>query len=371
MKKIIKTLKVRIKDKHTKVLSQWAFEVNQVWNAANALSAEYSWVPIPGIGYINGGTSDYDLQKELKTIRDERDLTIGAATVQSIIAQHAKSRKQFKKNKLQWRCSSGSKCALGWIPFKAAGIKYINGQIRFCGKFFGLWDSYGLSKYELGAGSFSQDARGRWYFNVTVKAAAKPSEGTVSVGIDLGLKTTATCSDGFALERRRITDEFAQQLATAQRANKTKQIKSIHARIKNSRNDAIHKFTTHIATNYGAIFIGDVSSNKLVKTKMAKSVLDSGWGMLKTQLEYKAIARSVVFAEVNEKYTSQTCSCCGEISANSPKGRTGLGIREWSCSLCGTLHDRDINAARNILRLGHQSLVVGISVLSAQAVTFR
>ena len=156
MIKNIKTLKLRVKDKHSKLLSQWAFEVNQVWNAANALSAEYAWMPIAGFGWFNCSTSEYDLQKELKSIRTERNLSLGAATVQSIISQHAKSRKQFKKNKLKWRCSSGSKRALGWIPFKAAGIKYTNGQIRFCGQFFGLWDSYDLSKYNLGTGSFSQ-----------------------------------------------------------------------------------------------------------------------------------------------------------------------------------------------------------------------
>lgn len=358
-----KTLKVRIKDKHAKVLSQWAFEVNQVWNAANALSAEFSWVPIPCVGYVNCGTSEFDLNKELKNIRKERGLTIGSATVQSVIAQHAKSRKQFKKNKLQWRCSGGSKRALGWIPFKTAGVKLVNGQIRFCGEFFGIWDSYDLSKYELGTGSFSQDARGRWYFNTTVKVKVKSGEGRKSVGIDLGLKTAATCSDGFKLERRRITDEFAKELATAQRAHKAKRIKAIHAKIKNSRGDAIHKFTTTVVENYGAIFVGDVSSKKLVKTKMAKSVLDTGWGMLKTQLEYKAIARSVLFVEVNEKYTTQACSGCGYISHNSPKGRAGLAIREWSCPECGELHDRDVNAAKNILRLGHQSLEVGIPVL--------
>ena len=364
MAQYTKTLKLRIKDKHSKVLCQWAFEVNQVWNVANEISAVYSWVPIPGVGYMNLGTSEFDLNTELKGIRAARGLSIGAATVQSVIAQHAKSRRQFKRNKLQWRCSGGSKRALGWVPFKTAGVKLVGGQIRFCGQHFGVWDSYGLSNYELGTGSFSQDARGRWYFNTTVKTEAKPSEGRTSVGSDLGLKTAATCSDGTVFERRRITDEFAKELATAQRANKPKRVKAIHARIKNSRNDAIHKFTTAMVVNYGAVFVGDVSSKKLVKTKMAKSVLDTGWGMLKTQLEYKAIARSVVFEEVNEKYTTQMCSCCGEVSVNSPKGRAGLRIREWACAGCGTLHDRDVNAAKNILRLGHQSLAVGIPVLS-------
>jgi IS605 OrfB family transposase len=307
------------------------------------------------------------LNTELKGIRKARGLTIGAATVQSVIAQHAKSRRQFKKNKLQWRASSGSKRALGWVPFKAAGVKLVNGQIRFCGEHFGIWDSYDLSKYKLGTGSFSEDARGRWYFNTTVEVEVKPSEGRKSVGIDLGLKVVATCSDGNKLERRRITDEFAVQLAVAQRANKRSRVKAIHAKIKNTRGDAIHKFTTSMAESYGAIFVGDVSSKKLVKTRMAKSVLDVSWGSLKIQLKYKADARSVVFEEVNEKYTTQMCSCCGIISANSPKGRAGLGVREWSCAGCGTLHDRDVNAAKNILRLGHQSLAVGIPVLSAQA----
>lgn len=358
-----KTLRVRVKDKHANVLSQWAFEVNQVWNAANALTAEYAWIPIPELGYVNLQTSEFDLNKELRSIRVERGLLIGAATVQSVIAQHAKSRRQFKKNKLKWRCSSGSMRALGWVPFKAAGVKLVNGQIRFCGKFFGIWDSYDLSKYELGTGSFSQDARGRWYFNTTVNVEIKPSEGRASVGIDLGLKTVATCSDGTILERRRLSNEFAARLASAQRANKNKLIKTIHAKIKNSRQDVIHKFTTAMAENYGVIFVGDVSSNRLAKTRMAKSVLDTGWGMLKIQLEYKAIARSVVYEEVNERNTTQTCSSCGVISTSSPKGRAGLGIRVWTCAGCGTTHDRDINAAKNILRLGHQALDVGIPFL--------
>jgi IS605 OrfB family transposase len=361
-----KTLQVRVKDKHAKLLSKMAFEVNQVWNAANALSAEFSWVPIPEVGFINCGTSEFDLNKELRGIREERDLCIGAATVQSVIGRHAQSRKQFHKNKLRWRCSGGARRSLGWVPFKKAGIKLVNGQVRFCGTHFSIWDSYDLAGHELGTGSFSEDARGRWYFNTTVEVDVKPSSGKSAVGIDLGLKSVATCSDGASLERRRITDEYAQALGVAQRANKAKRVKSIHAKIKNSRKDALHKFTTAMSENYGAIFVGDVSSKKLVKTKMAKSVLDSGWGMLKAQLEYKAKARSVVFEEINERNTTQTCSSCGAIPASSPKGRAGLGIREWTCE-CGATHNRDINAAKNILALGHKRLVVGIPFLSAHA----
>ena len=84
--------------------------------------------------------------------------------------------------------------------------------------------------------------------------------------------------------------------------------------------------------------------------------------MLKTMLSYKCEHAGTVFEVVNEAYTTQTCSCCGCISS-SPKGRAGLGKREWACGECGVLHDRDTNAALNILAAGHSLLAVGIPVL--------
>ncbi|WP_052760837.1 MULTISPECIES: RNA-guided endonuclease TnpB family protein [Photorhabdus] len=123
------------------------------------------------------------------------------------------------------------------------------------------------------------------------------------------------------------------------------------------------KYTTALVNTHAAIFVGNVSSSQLAKTRMAKSVLDAGWAMLKTQLKYKAIARSVVFDVVNESYSTQTCSCCGAISDSSPKGRAGLRIREWTCVECGATHNRDRNAAMNILAAGHRRLVAGIAFL--------
>jgi transposase len=81
--------------------------------------------------------------------------------------------------------------------------------------------------------------------------------------------------------------------------------------------------------------------------------------MLKTMLEYKSHQAGVIFMEVNESYTTQTCSCCGALSDSSPKGRAGLRIREWTCSECGSTHDRDINAAKNILARGLARLAEG------------
>ena len=102
--------------------------------------------------------------------------------------------------------------------------------------------------------------------------------------------------------------------------------------------------------------VGDMRSSKLTKTNMAKSVNDAGWATFKHLLEYKAMARKVVYREVSERLSTQTCSHCGAVGG--PKGREGLGIREWVCAECAAVHDRDVNAALNILRFGHQSLIL-------------
>ena len=100
--------------------------------------------------------------------------------------------------------------------------------------------------------------------------------------------------------------------------------------------------------HYGEVYVGDVSSKRLAKTRMANSVHDAGWSILRNMLSYKSIATGGVMPVVPERYSSQTCSVCGCIPASSPKGLGALGVRQWRCDECGMLHDRDINAARNI-----------------------
>ena len=353
-----KTLKLRLKDKHARVLRQMAREVNQVFNFCNETSAR-------AIRERHRWLSGYDLQKLTAGFSQCDGITIGSGTVQVVCAEYAGRRKQFKKSRLNWRVSNpkSSKYALGWIPFKGGHARYKAGQIHFAGQMFGLWDSYGLGHYNLRAGSFSEDSRGRWYFNVAVQipelVGPRLPGPTASVGIDLGLKDCATTSDGQKLEGRWFR-QHELKLAKAQRARKKRRVKALHARIRNQRKDALHKLSSSLVQQNAALFVGDVASAKLVKTQMAKSTLDAGWAMFKTMLEYKSQQAGIVFEVVNESYTTQTCSCCGAIPPSSPKGRAGLGIREWVCSECATVHDRDVNAARNILAAGHRRLAAGI-----------
>lgn len=99
--------------------------------------------------------------------------------------------------------------------------------------------------------------------------------------------------------------------------------------------------------------------SKLSRTNMAKSIHDAGWHSFKQMIRYKAIRHGGTYVEVSEAYTTQICSECGALPDERPKGIGDLGVREWSCGACGTRHDRDINAARNILARGLTRLVEG------------
>ena len=189
-----------------------------------------------------------------------------------------------------------------------------------------------------------------WYLNVTVKVPLAPTASSNSVvGIDLGLKTAATTSDGAKLEAKHY-HELEAKLAVAQRARKKARVAAIHAKIRNRRKEALHQFTTALVKEYGAIFIGDVSTAWQTATGNGKSVLDASWGQLKTQLQYKGERAGRWVEVVDEAYSTQTCSTCGERSG--PKGRDGLADREWTCPCCGAVHDRDVNAAKNIAAWG-------------------
>lgn len=348
----IKTLKLRVKDKHASMLRAMARDVNTVWNFVNetsekAIRKHYKFL------------SAYDLQKLTAGFSKCDGVTAQAQTADAVCEEYVRRRRQFRRRRLNWRVSNrrSSKYSLGWVPLKSQQITYRAGQLRVAGRWIGLWDSYGLGDYALRAGSFNEDSRGRWYFNVAVKMADEVSPGTGAVGIDLGLKTAATASDGQRIEGR-LFRASEQRLANAQRASKKRLARAIHAKIKNQRKDALHKFSTKLVRENAAIFVGDVSSAKMVKTKMAKSTLDAGWASLKMMLEYKSRLAGVVYAEVYENNTTQTCSSCGLIPDSSPKGLAGLNKRTWECE-CGAVHDRDVNAALNIRARGLASLEAG------------
>jgi IS605 OrfB family transposase len=351
-----RVLRLRLKDKHAPALRAKARDVNFVWNYTNELSFKV-WERERR--FLSG----YDFAAYTKGAAKE-GLNLHSQTIQAISEEYAIRRKQFKKVKLRWRVSGGARRSLGWIPFKASALRYRNGQLLLSGldQPLSLWDSYGLSKYELGAGNLSEDARGRWYLNITVKVP-KPAktEGKSAVGIDLGLKDFAGLSTGEVVEAERFYRDLEPKLAVAQRARKKGRTRALHAKIANRRKDFLHQLSTRLVTEHGAIFVGNVNAAGLAKTRMAKSVLDAGWSMFRTMLKYKSDDAGAWFGEVDESYSTQTCSACG--ARSGPKGLQGLGMREWVCPECGVAHHRDVNSGKVILARGHARLAGGIPFL--------
>lgn len=341
----VRTLRVRIKDKHAKALAEMARAVNLTWNYCNELSMKVFERERRYIGSA-------ELQRYLKGASKE-GLAVGAAVFQQVAEEYVTRRMQHKRRRLAWRKSNGARRSLGWIPFKKRSLLYRNGQLRFQGLTLSVWDSHGVGAFELGGGSISEDARGRWYLNVTVMIPSpEPQAGKSAIGIDLGLKDFAAFSDEAMdkVEAHRFFRGLEPALAAAQRAGKKDRTKAIHAKIANRRKDALHKLSTSLVRNHGAIFVGNVSASAMTQNGNAKSVLDAGWAVFRTMLQYKCDDAGVWFEEVNEAYSTQTCSACGSITG--PKGREGLAVRRWVCGCCGSEHDRDVNAAKNILRVG-------------------
>ncbi|MCP2249619.1 RNA-guided endonuclease InsQ/TnpB family protein, partial [Lentzea aerocolonigenes] len=206
-----------------------------------------------------------------------------------------------------------------------------------------------------------KDAAGRYFasFVVTTKEdETLPAAGS-EVGIDLGLTHFAVLSDGTKVTAPKFLRQAARRLARLQKAvsrkvkgsnNRKKAVVKVaraHARVADTRRDWQHKLSTAIIRDNQAVYVEDLCVAGLGRTRLAKSVHDAGWSGFTGMLEYKAARYGRVFARIDRfTPTSQTCSQCGRIDGPKP-----LSVRSWTCP-CGATHDRDINAAKNVLAAG-------------------
>lgn len=344
---IILTYKYRIKDATSKVkLKKLASSVNYVWNYINNLS--YQNIKLHG-----RFLSEYDIDYYLAG--SSKEIGLLASSLQEISKVYVKSRKLSHKRKLSWR---SSKRSLGWIPIKAEGIKFISDDtIRYNKLNLRFYKSRNLpDNASIKTAQIVQDSRDRWYICITFaipKPLTHPSN--KSIGIDLGIKNKITLSNGEVYSRDNITKQYEEQLAKAQRANKKKQIRNLHAKIANCRKDWTHKITSKIAKQFAFIYVGNLKSSEILteNNHINKSIYDAGIASIQNFLVYKASKLGGSAELVNEMFTTKTCNSC--LLQTGPSGEKDLQIREWQCS-CGALHDRDVNSAINILRIGHDTL---------------
>jgi putative transposase len=280
------------------------------------------------------------------------DLGLHGQTIQNVCEQFVRSRDQRKKCP-RFRHSGGQKRSLGWIPFQKQSRQLTSSSITYLGRSYRFFGAKKRPLLETAKGGcFVEDARGRWWVCLQVEVEDLPQAPDVAVGIDLGLKTQATLSTGKKYEAPRHYRVWEDKLGIAQRANNKDRARAINAKIKNCRHDDRHKWTTEVTKNFRTLYVGNVSSSQLAKTRMAKSVYDAGWFASKRALSYKASRRRGMSKEADEKFSTQICSTCGALPPERPRGIADLGMREWRCSSCGAHHDRDVNAAKNILAFG-------------------
>ena len=213
----------------------------------------------------------------------------------------------------------------------------------------------------------SQTPTGKYFVSVLVETEHNPLPSTDKmIGIDLGIKDLLITSDGKKYDNKRIIKQYEDKLSRAQRRlsrkvkgsnNYNKQrikVARIHEKIHNARIDYLHKITHKLISENQVIVSEDLAVSKMVQNhNLAKAISDCGWYELTRQLAYKAEWNNRKYIKIGRFVaSSQTCHVCGHINPETKD----LSVREWDCPQCGAHHDRDINAAINVLNEGLKCL---------------
>lgn len=221
--------------------------------------------------------------------------------------------------------------------------------------------------------TISRDPDGRWYVCLAVDVPdpeQAPATGA-TVGVDLGVKDFAVTSDGERIANPRHLERKARNLARYQRRMARKQrgsnnrakakakVARAHTKVRDARQDFLHKAGTRLVRDHDVIVIEDLNVSGMVRNRsLAKAISDCGWGEFRRLLEYKTAKYGRHLIVIDRWYpSSKTCSACGHLLA-----QLSLSTRHWTCPACRTRHDRDINAAKNILAAGRAVSACGADV---------
>jgi len=215
---------------------------------------------------------------------------------------------------------------------------------------------------DIKSATFSKTSTNKYFVSILCEVPKKSKPKTSKqIGIDLGITDFIVLSDGTKIKNPNFNRKSKKKLSKAQQhlSRKTKgsnryikqriKVAKINEKITNSRKDFQHKLSTKIVSEYDLISLEDLAVKNMIRNhKLAYSIQDSGWSSFVSMLEYKALWYGKEVIKVDRFYpSSKTCSSCDYIIDKLP-----LSVRQWKCPKCNELHDRDINAAKNILRQG-------------------
>ncbi|MGW1562498.1 RNA-guided endonuclease InsQ/TnpB family protein [Streptomyces sp. NPDC002144] len=218
----------------------------------------------------------------------------------------------------------------------------------------------------------SRDAAGRWFVSLLVEDTIAPAPATTAaVGLDAGITSLVTLSTGEKITNPRHERRDRARLARAQRelarkakgsANRAKarrKVAKVYARIADRRRDFLHKLSTRLVRENQVVVIEDLTVRNLLKNgRLARAISDAAWTDLRSMLEYKCAWYGRELVVIDRFFpSSKLCGGCGTVAAKLP-----LNVRAWTCEQCGAVHDRDVNAARNILAAGLAASACGDGV---------
>jgi len=262
--------------------------------------------------------------------------------------------------------------------YTRSGFRYRDGQLLLAKMstplaFAWSWPNTDPASLDPSTVTVSRDPCGRWYvsFTVEVPAPARLPTAGAMVGVDLGITDFAVTSDGHKIanprrlaRRERSLARYQRRLArcrqgSANRAKARAKVARAHRKVRASRADFLHRTSARLVRDHDVIVIEDLAVQNMVRNRrLAKAISDCGWGEFRRMLEYKAARAGRQLIVADRFYpSSKTCSACGHLLKELP-----LSTRVWVCPSCGTRHDRDVNAAKNILAAGLAVTACGADV---------